>query len=143
MSLVDLARRTKIPLHVLEAIERDAIDEVPGGLFIRGYLRAYAAEVGLDRERVVREFLSGTTSVSEADLLGQLRARYHVRERAQPKVAQVALAVACVACLLYILMWGLLPDATGDAHHEDQRRPAGISLLFERGSISGPGAKAA
>jgi cytoskeletal protein RodZ len=34
-------------------LEANAFDEVPGGLFTRGYLRAYAAQVGLDPEAIV------------------------------------------------------------------------------------------
>jgi cytoskeleton protein RodZ len=56
LSLEDLARRTKISLPILEAIERNDIKNLPGGLYTRGLLRAYAREVGCDPEDVVRRF---------------------------------------------------------------------------------------
>ena len=49
LSLDDLSARTKIRRHMLESIERNEFSSIPGGLLARGYLRAYAGEVGLPR----------------------------------------------------------------------------------------------
>lgn len=56
LSLNELAHATKISHSVLRAIESNAFHNVPGGLFTRGYLRAYARAVGLDPEAVVRHY---------------------------------------------------------------------------------------
>ena len=52
----ELARRTKIHVLTLAAIERDDFARLPRGIFIRGFLRAYASEVGADPEAIVRRF---------------------------------------------------------------------------------------
>ena len=57
MSLREIAARTKISASALEALERNDIARLPGGIFGRGFVRAYAGEVGLDPEQTVREFL--------------------------------------------------------------------------------------
>ncbi len=57
LSIGDIAAPTKIQVSLLEAIERDDFERVPGGLFVRGFLRAYAKEVGLDPEAVVADYL--------------------------------------------------------------------------------------
>lgn len=57
LSLLDLSARTKIRIPLLEAIEREQFERLPAGLLTRGYLRAYAREVGLDPESVVRRYL--------------------------------------------------------------------------------------
>lgn len=67
LSLNQLATVTKIPLRVLQALEQGAFEKVPPGIFIRGYLRAYAREVGLNPEEVVQQFLMETDAVP-ADL---------------------------------------------------------------------------
>ena len=41
---------------MLGAIEREAFDSIPQGLFTRGYLRAYAREVGVDPDAIVARF---------------------------------------------------------------------------------------
>ena len=57
LSLEDLSHRTKIQLHLLEAMERGDFAHVPGGLFARGFLRAFAKEVRLDPEAMVADYL--------------------------------------------------------------------------------------
>ena len=48
LTLVDIARSTKIPVHYLEAIERDDVDHMPRGFFARAFVRTYATEVGVN-----------------------------------------------------------------------------------------------
>ena len=55
-SIEDISRVTKIAPSVLRALENDQFEAVPGGLFTRGFLRAYAREVGADGEELVRRF---------------------------------------------------------------------------------------
>ena len=52
-SIDDIARATKITPSLVRAIESDAFAKLPGGLFTRGFLRAFAREVGLNPEEIV------------------------------------------------------------------------------------------
>ncbi|MFI5177180.1 MAG: helix-turn-helix domain-containing protein [Vicinamibacterales bacterium] len=56
-SLRDIAASTKISVVALEAVERNDFSRLPGGIFGRAFVRAYAIEVGLDPEAIVREFV--------------------------------------------------------------------------------------
>ncbi|HEY3158631.1 MAG TPA: helix-turn-helix domain-containing protein [Vicinamibacterales bacterium] len=58
ISLRQIAERTKISVSALEALERNDISRLPGGIFSRAFVRSYAAEIGADPEQMVREFLS-------------------------------------------------------------------------------------
>jgi transcriptional regulator with XRE-family HTH domain len=53
VNLHEIAARTRISVRVLEALERNDISRLPGGIFSRAFVRAYAAEVGLDPEQVL------------------------------------------------------------------------------------------
>jgi cytoskeleton protein RodZ len=55
-SIEDISRATKINASLIRAIESDAFDQLPGGLFTRGFLRAYAREVRLDPDEVVARY---------------------------------------------------------------------------------------
>jgi len=57
VSLRQIADSTKISISYLEALERDDISRLPGGLFSRSFVRSYAIEVGLDSETIVEAFL--------------------------------------------------------------------------------------
>jgi len=57
LSLRQIASATKISLLTLEALERNDIARLPGGIFSRAFVRAYALEVGLDPEETIQEFM--------------------------------------------------------------------------------------
>jgi cytoskeletal protein RodZ len=57
VSLRQIAASTKISVTALEALERNDVSRLPGGIFSRAFVRSYAIEVGLDPEQTVREFL--------------------------------------------------------------------------------------
>lgn len=56
LSLRDLANATKISLGALDALENNDVTRLPGGIFSRAFVRAYATEVGLDPEAAIQEF---------------------------------------------------------------------------------------
>ncbi len=58
VALRDIAGRTKVSASVLEALERNDVSRMPGGIFSRGIVRAYAEQVGADPDTTVREFMA-------------------------------------------------------------------------------------
>jgi cytoskeletal protein RodZ len=57
LSLRQIASATKISLLTLEALERNDVARLPGGIFSRSFVRSYALEVGLDPEATIQEFM--------------------------------------------------------------------------------------
>src|SRR4051812_44531830 len=57
LSLRQIANATKISMITLEALERNDIKRLPGGIFSRGVVRSYSLEVGLDPEMAIDEFM--------------------------------------------------------------------------------------
>lgn len=58
ITLRQIANATKISIGVLDALERNDISRLPGGIFGRAFVRSYAAEVGLDPEATLRDFMA-------------------------------------------------------------------------------------
>jgi len=58
VSLRQIASATKISVSALEALERNDISRLPGGIFSRAFVRSYAVEVGLDPEATIQEFIA-------------------------------------------------------------------------------------
>jgi cytoskeletal protein RodZ len=50
----------------LEALERSDLSRLPGGIFTRAFVRAYAQEVGLDPDRTIQDFIAELPPDSEA-----------------------------------------------------------------------------
>ena len=58
VTLRQISNSTKISMGALEALERNDISRLPGGIFTRAFVRSYATEVGLDPEQTIREFMT-------------------------------------------------------------------------------------
>lgn len=57
ISLRQISEATKISIRYLEALEQNRFELLPGGLFNKGFIRAYATYVGLDSESMVNSYL--------------------------------------------------------------------------------------
>jgi len=58
ISLEDISLETKIGTRLLRALEEEHFDQLPGGIFNKGFVRAYARHLGLDEEQTVADYLS-------------------------------------------------------------------------------------
>src|SRR5258706_5036345 len=58
ITLRQIASSTKIAVGVLEALERNDISRLPGGIFSRAFVRSYAIEIGLDPETTIQDFIA-------------------------------------------------------------------------------------
>jgi cytoskeleton protein RodZ len=105
LTLRVIADATKISVRALEALERNEIARLPGGIFSRAFVRAYANEVGLDPEQTIAEFM--TRFPDEIVTQGHPRTRALVdelendsRRRPWPLPGRVALVGVPVLVLL-------------------------------------------
>ncbi len=56
VTLEEISAATRIAERFLKAIENDQWDQLPGGVFNRGFVRAMARYLGLDEENIVAEY---------------------------------------------------------------------------------------
>ncbi|HVJ17007.1 MAG TPA: helix-turn-helix domain-containing protein [Polyangiaceae bacterium] len=56
MSLEEVSRATRVPVSSVERIEADRFDELPGEVFVRGFLKSYARAVELDPEEILARY---------------------------------------------------------------------------------------
>jgi cytoskeletal protein RodZ len=55
-----IAAATKLTVRYLEAVEQEAFDKLPGGVFRKNIVRSYARAAGLDEEHWVNRYLELT-----------------------------------------------------------------------------------
>lgn len=97
VSLTHISSVTKMSSHVLDRIESGKFDQLPGGLLTRGYLRAFAREVGLDPEEIVNEYRAQYEATSIEDEPFKLpRSGYQETEPSMGPALAVAIAVAII-----------------------------------------------
>jgi cytoskeletal protein RodZ len=58
LTLDDVSNVTKINSRMLKAIETEHFDQLPGGVFNKGFVRAYAKHLGLNDEDAITEYLA-------------------------------------------------------------------------------------
>ncbi|HXT63285.1 MAG TPA: helix-turn-helix domain-containing protein [Pyrinomonadaceae bacterium] len=56
IALRDISENTRISMRYLEAIETDDYRRLPGGIFNRSFIRAYAKFIGFDEEQAIEEY---------------------------------------------------------------------------------------
>ncbi|MGH9353013.1 MAG: helix-turn-helix domain-containing protein, partial [Terriglobia bacterium] len=56
ISLQEISGTTKISVRFLELLEAEEFAKLPGGIFIRSFIRSYANYLGLDEEQVMAEY---------------------------------------------------------------------------------------
>jgi cytoskeletal protein RodZ len=57
VSLDDIAEGTKIGTRLLRALEQEHFELLPGGIFNKGFVRAYAKYLGLNEDEAVADYL--------------------------------------------------------------------------------------
>ncbi len=68
ITLREVSESTKISLRYLEALEQNEFENLPGGVFNRGFVRAYSQFIGVDPETMVDAYI-----MQENSQLGQGR----------------------------------------------------------------------
>ena len=60
VDLSEVEAATKIRIRYLQAIENEEWDALPGGVYTRGFIRAYASFLGLDGDRLADDYRRAT-----------------------------------------------------------------------------------
>jgi cytoskeletal protein RodZ len=108
ITLRQIANATKISVGVLDALEHNDISRLPGGIFGRAFVRSYAAEVGLDPEATIRDFMAtfpndsvtaGHPTSERNDDFGRLESD---RRRAGTYLSLVAISIPIAGAMLWV-----------------------------------------
>lgn len=117
ISLREISESTKINLRYLDALERDDFRHLPGGVFNKGFVRAYAQYIGVDAEQMVNAYLAEETRqsarIEEKAAAAQVRTGHRpiaamsdARPRAETGHRNLAIAAIALAILLLVSVVG-------------------------------------
>jgi Helix-turn-helix domain len=100
MKLAELSNLTRIPTTTLRSIERDHFDGLPGEVFVRGFLRSIAREVGLSPDAIVAQYQQSRRldSVSATPFFATSAARANRESR------RFGVGVVCVILVLLLAL---------------------------------------
>jgi cytoskeleton protein RodZ len=61
MTLEQISLATKIGTRMLRALEEEHFDQLPGGIFNKGFIRAYARCLHMDEDQAIADYVAATT----------------------------------------------------------------------------------
>ena len=129
ITIRQMANTTKIEAAVLEALERNDISRMPGGIFGRAFVRSYAVEVGLDPEETIRDFMAqfpkesvtvGHPATGQAEEYDSLESD---RRAASTFLRLIAVSVPIAAIVIYLGASGRLSRHRAAATPAPAARP--------------------
>jgi len=56
LSIEEVSSTTRIPRRALQSLEEDRFEDLPSGVFVRGFIKAYASAVDIDADEVLERF---------------------------------------------------------------------------------------
>src|SRR5947208_16734596 len=62
IELYDISASTKISTRFLRALEEEQFDKLPGGIFNKGFVRAYAHHLGIDEGQAIADYLAAVAA---------------------------------------------------------------------------------
>jgi transcriptional regulator with XRE-family HTH domain len=114
LTIRDIANTTKISTTALNAIEHNEFGRLPGGVFSRAYVRAFATEVGLDGDELTREYRARFEIEIPAGPLPPLKADWSDRIRTFYRWPAVWVTVGVLIGGLAIITRAQLPHGSQD-----------------------------
>lgn len=123
----DVADALRLSPRMVEAIESEDLAGLPPPLFIKGYLRSYAALVGLDETALVRDFESWVPTTDPLQMI-PARKRSTTDLSDVGRGRQLASAILLLVVLGGVVFWWLQPAPT----------PTPVLAVEESDSIQDP-----
>src|SRR3954468_4041535 len=144
MTLRQIANATKISVGVLDALERNDISKLPGGIFGRAFVRSYAVEVGLDPETTIQRFIAqfpNDSVVAGHPVSDQVEDHLAVesdRQTAGTFLWLMVIAVPVAAALLYFATLGRRAATAAPAPAAAAPRPPELAAAADPAPAPSP-----
>lgn len=120
ITLRHISDQTRISIRYLEAIEADDYKRLPGGIFNRSFIKAYAKQIGFDEKEALEGYLRTTREQGESEEVATTPYKSHVYTDGGSRSPIVTL-------LLTVLILAILSLGVYAGLHWYQRREAARS----------------
>jgi cytoskeletal protein RodZ len=125
MSVEEISRATRVPASSVERIESDRFDELPGEVFVRGFLKSYARALAIPSEDVLARY----TASRRVAWVTPLPLSSSVAKPARSKRYGVALAFVLLLILFTLALSIVLKPRSDDMPQE-------LSLVASPGALA-------
>jgi cytoskeleton protein RodZ len=123
VTLEDIALSTKIGTRFLRALEEEHFDQLPGGIFNKGFVRAYARHLGMDEGQAISDYLAASGTGQPEKKPEEVREAREVAVRPED-TSEVAARIPWGIFAIVLLLVALGFAAWGFLSREKSVRPA-------------------
>jgi cytoskeletal protein RodZ len=124
MSVEEISRGTRMPVSSVERIEADRFDELPGEVFVRGFVKSYARALSLPPDDVLARYTASRRVVS----VTPLPLSNATQKPARGRRFGVAIAFVLLLILFTLALSIVLKPRGDDMPQELSSRSRGLTL---------------
>jgi cytoskeleton protein RodZ len=135
VSLDEIAESTKIGTRLLKALEDEQFDLLPGGIFNKGFVRAYAKYLGMDEEQAVADYMQAAGS-DELDI----PIVSHQSEWSEPRFSESGTSRRSLPFVPVLLLVVIVAAGFGGWRMYQQHRQEKQAAQAEREALQASGA---
>ena len=99
ITLDEICESTKIARRHLEALEREQFDQLPGGVFNKGFVRAYAHFLGIDEDQAAADYSAASNEQTEPEDKFPLEIHVEPNRELNPRRSHLPLIFALAALI--------------------------------------------
>jgi len=124
VTLDEISSSTKIARRHLEALESENFDSLPGGVFNRGFVRAYARFLGIDEEQAVADYVAASGELSQAEPAFPLEIPPESKAKLNPRRSSLPLLLALLALVIVLAIFWSRNKRQPEANENAVSNPA-------------------
>ena len=106
ITLNEITESTKISRRHLEALEGEHFEQLPGGVFNKGFVRAYARFLGIDEDQAVADYSAASNEQPEPEDKFPLEIHEEPNRELNPRRSRVPLVFALAALVGVLVGYG-------------------------------------
>src|SRR5579885_1384081 len=106
ISLQEISDHTKIGVRLLRALEEEQLDQLPGGIFDKSFLRQYARYLGLNEEHIVAEYQQALGTTPEPQPLLSV-AHEEKSSSSAAGYPRLILTAICLGIIVAAILYGI------------------------------------
>lgn len=133
IALRDISEQTRISIRYLEAIDADDYQRLPGGIFNRSFIRAYAKFIGYDEHSALEDYSRTLRERGESEDDGSKlhQSRVYTDEDARRSPLKTLVLAIIILAALSLAVWA------GLHFYQRSQKPAGTGRRFTyQGSVA-------
>ncbi|MGH9651580.1 MAG: helix-turn-helix domain-containing protein, partial [Terriglobales bacterium] len=130
VSLDEIAQATKIGTRSLRALEDEDFDRLPGGIFNKGFVRAYARFLGVDEEQAVADYLVASGLEAAPTEVAETEAGASSGDLWRRRLRAIAITALLLAGLGYAGWWLYSTGWFTPKPVRQEKRPASMGAVL-------------